>query len=47
MKQSIHLIPYLVRYGDRTFLDYEKPVLSKLSIFNKKMLFVVTKALLN
>lgn len=44
MKQSIHLILYLVRYGDRTFLDYEKPVLSKLSIFNAKMLFVVTKS---
>ena len=42
--KNIHLILYLVRYGDRTFLDYEKPVLSKLSIFNAKMLFVVTKS---
>ena len=45
--KNIHLILYLVRYGDRTFLDYEKPVLSKLSIFNAKMLFVVTKSPLN
>ena len=44
MKQSIHLILYLVRYGERTFLDYEKPVLSQLSKFNAKMLFIVAKS---
>jgi len=44
MKQSIHLILYMVRYGERTFLDFEKPVLSQLSDFNSKMLFIVTKS---
>ena len=44
MKQSIHLILYLVRYGERTFLDFEKPVLSQLADFNAKMLFIVTKS---
>ena len=44
MKQAIHLILYLVRYGERTFLEYEKPVLSQLAKFNSKMLFVVTKS---
>ena len=44
MKQSIHLILYLVRYGERTFLEFEKPVLSQLSNYNAKMLFIVTKS---
>ena len=44
MKQSIHLILYLVSYGERTFLDFEKPVLSQLADFNAKMLFIVTKS---
>ena len=44
MKQSIHLILYLVSYGERTFLYYEKPVLSQLSKFNAKMLFIVAKS---
>ena len=44
MKQSIHLILYLVRYGERTFLDFEKPVLSQLSKFNAKILFIVAKS---
>lgn len=44
MKQSIHLILYLVRYGERTFLEFEKSVLSQLADFNAKILFVVTKS---
>ena len=28
MKQSIHLILYLVGYGERIFYEFEKPVLS-------------------
>ena len=44
MKQSIHLILYLVSYGERTFLDFEKPVLSQLADFNVKMLFIVSKS---
>ena len=44
MKQSIHLILYVVRYGERTFLDFEKSVLSQLSKFNAKMLFIVAKS---
>ncbi len=44
MKQSIHLILYLVSYGERTFLDFEKSVLSQLVIFNAKILFIVTKS---
>ena len=34
----------MVRYGERTFLEFEKPVLSQLSDFNSKMLFIVTKS---
>ena len=44
MKQSIHLILYLVEYCNRTFLDYEKPLLSQLVDLNVKMLFLVTKS---
>ena len=44
MKQSVHLILYLVRYGERTFLEFEKPVLSQLSKYNSKMLFIITKS---
>ena len=44
MKQAIHLILYLIRYGERTFLDFEKSVLSQLSKHNAKMLFIVTKS---
>ena len=43
MKQSIHLVLYLVGYGERTFLEFEKPVLSQLSNYNSKMLFIITK----
>ena len=44
MKQSIHLILYLVGYGERTFLEFEKSVLSQLSNYNSKMLFIITKS---
>ena len=44
MKQSIHLIIYIIRYGERTFLEFEKPVLSQLADFNSKILFIVTKS---
>ena len=45
MKHLVHLILYLVRYGERTFLEFEKPVLSQLSKYNSKMLFIITKSL--
>ena len=44
MKQSIHLIFYLVGYGERIFYEFEKIVLSQISNYNSKMLFIIIKS---